>query len=340
MRKSEYTVRYFDGERPLAIEGVVRVTGKVVFQSDDGSVNFTISYDKIVECRKNNNRVTVVLPKGRQSSIVAAKTLVCDDLEFYRDLIERIPTRGIEKVPFMRSLIGKSIWAVIVAALFAAAFYTLMNDGYRLVPLRVEKKLGDNVRASALKFYHESKDTKNAHKAESIVAKLKKKNSAYNYTVTVVDSPDVNAFAAPGGNLIIFSELFSEADDNELAGVLAHEMAHVENRHSLRQLIRMMGFSFVLNFAFGPAGAQAQGIDALNNGVSLAAAFTYSREYELDADREAALTLKKKGLDPRGLVEFLRKMDKMYGSSEPPVYLSTHPKTVERIKILEKIIAR
>ena len=137
--------------------------------------------------------------------------------------------------------------------------------------------------------------------------------------VYVVDADVLNAFAAPGGHIVLFRRIVDEANDpDELAGVLAHEMAHEIESHPATGLVEMLGFGVFGLFAGG---------DGLGERVAqhiLTAA--YSRDDELVADRRGVTLLNDAGLDSRGLARFFDTMTKEGGNVPGALeFLSTHP---------------
>jgi predicted Zn-dependent protease len=142
----------------------------------------------------------------------------------------------------------------------------------------------------------------------------------------------VNAFALPGGKVIVMRGLLEEATPDELAGVLAHEVSHVIQKHGMRQLAQLVGPMLIVEYLFNQSGA----VSAM---VAMSAMFStlqYSRDNETEADDKAWDIMMKANIDPRSLTEFFRKLRKIEGkNSGGPDIFSTHPATSERIKKLE-----
>lgn len=125
----------------------------------------------------------------------------------------------------------------------------------------------------------------------------------------VVDDPTVNALAAPGGEVLVFRGLLARAGSaEELAGVLAHELSHVDHRHGLRSVARMAGL-LVLTGAFS-GGSDAVGAAAALVGLS------YSRDFEREADAGAARALAATGIGTQGLEAFFARLERE-GSRSP-----------------------
>lgn len=160
--------------------------------------------------------------------------------------------------------------------------------------------------------------------------------SPYRFHVVILDSPDINALAAPGGYLVLYSGLVRRTRNaDELAGVLAHEMQHVLQRHSTQALFRQAGAALLLSALLGDAhGVGAVLLQAAGNLQDL----HYSRRNESDADRGAVLMMAKARINPAGLIDFFQDLRRVRGDvSGAARYFSTHPPTGDRIAALEKL---
>jgi predicted Zn-dependent protease len=151
----------------------------------------------------------------------------------------------------------------------------------------------------------------------------------------VADNKQVNAFAAPGGVVVVNSGLIALASTpEELAGVLAHEVAHVEHRHSLSQMIENVGTVAALGMLLGDwsdtiAGSMATQLLSLK----------YSRNAELDADRYGMQRMIAAGIDPARMADFFDKLsDKDKGPAATAI-LSSHPASKERARALREQLA-
>lgn len=143
----------------------------------------------------------------------------------------------------------------------------------------------------------------------------------------------LNAFAAPGGYMYFYTGIIKFLDNEaQFAGVMAHEMAHADLRHSTSMLTKAYGVQLLLSIILGQANSQLADIVAsLAYGLGELA---YSRENEYQADEKAVEYLYKTSYDPRGIAGFFIKLD---DAQHPPQFLSTHPSPENRIeKIYEK----
>jgi predicted Zn-dependent protease len=166
------------------------------------------------------------------------------------------------------------------------------------------------------------------------------RHAELNYSLTVVEDEEVNAFALPGGYIFINSGLLDFAkNDGEVAAALAHEIAHVECKHGINAISRMIGLTIALDVLANrspdpekSARLGAIAITLLHRG--------YSREAEYQADAQGVRFMTAAGYSKQDMIHFFKKLQDKYGSRNNfPVLqlLSTHPPTEERIKRIEKM---
>src|SRR5690606_1007247 len=159
------------------------------------------------------------------------------------------------------------------------------------------------------------------------------------FRVKVVESDDVNAFALPGGQIVVFTGLLRAASGpDEVAGVLAHEIAHVTLRHGLRNVAHRAGLVLAVQLLLGDASRWVQ---LAGEAAVLAQSNDYSREQESAADEEGVRMLLAAGLDPDGLADFFRLLEGQPGSelSGAMSWLSTHPDHRSRIEHVQRLSA-
>ncbi len=154
----------------------------------------------------------------------------------------------------------------------------------------------------------------------------------YHFQLHVVQSPEVNAFAMPGGTVVVYTALLKEVDSpEELAGVLAHESQHVIWRHSLKALIRSAEWDVVFSLLFHNSSEEMQKLGARMDGLA------YSRSNESQADMEGARALMRAHIDPTRFPEFFRRLDAT-DHRRHIALLETHPSNGDRIDRLEMLI--
>jgi beta-barrel assembly-enhancing protease len=201
-----------------------------------------------------------------------------------------------------------------------------------LVPAGVEKKMGD---ALVGDFGGRFCD---APKGRAALAKLTKSldPNAGELQVEVANIDMLNAVALPGGKVVLFQGLLDQAKSpDEVAGVLAHEIGHVRERHVMQGLLRQMGLAVVLGGFDGNGGA------TLNNLLST----TYTRESEKEADDHSIKAMTKASISPQGTSEFFERLAQMDGSDRMDKdgqgralanYTSSHPLSDDRKNLFRK----
>jgi beta-barrel assembly-enhancing protease len=164
------------------------------------------------------------------------------------------------------------------------------------------------------------------------------------YTFYVVNSGEINAFAVPGGFIYINRGLIERTENlSELAGVLGHEIGHVEARHSVQMLERLQAAQAGVAVASILLGGPPEGLAGAAVDVGAAAWFaSHSREAENEADAIAVRLLPAAGIDPGGIVTFFRKLldEQQRAPSRVEQWFATHPLTEDRIVATRELIRR
>ena len=152
--------------------------------------------------------------------------------------------------------------------------------------------------------------------------------SEYDYNIIVLDNAQINAFTIPGGNIYVFSGLISFCDSPEqLAAVLAHEMGHVEKRHTVDRLAREFGLSVLFSIMTG--GDTVLLSDLYQTLISSG----FSRSQEKEADQFALNLLEDASISPKSIASFFRKLNRENLAYDENIELvMTHPHNNTRIK--------
>ena len=177
---------------------------------------------------------------------------------------------------------------------------------------------------------------------ERIVAVCDRRELVYQFAV--VKDEALNAFSLPGGYVFVNDGLIKEtANDDELAAVIAHEVAHIAARHAVKRFESGLGLQLVqLATLATRQGQVAQGVGIASQAASLA----YAREDELEADRLGAKYMKAAGFNPKASLTFLEKLhasDSRHAHYLPrgvvrPQYALTHPFVPERIRAVKEAL--
>jgi predicted Zn-dependent protease len=175
---------------------------------------------------------------------------------------------------------------------------------------------------------------------DAIVARLAATvpRSPYSFHVVVVNRPEVNALAAPGGYVVAFRGLVQHTrSPDEMAGVLAHEMQHVLQRHATQALIQHASVGLLITAVTGDVmGPLAYGLQS----ARVLGQLQYSRRAEREADAEGMKMLLAARIDPAGMIGFFETLKADERPRSVLKYLSTHPSTGDRIERLRTLAAR
>ncbi|WP_255989249.1 M48 family metallopeptidase [Chitinolyticbacter albus] len=237
-------------------------------------------------------------------------------------------------------------YAALLLAGFGVAFYLwglplLASSATLMTPPVVERVIGDKAFEHLATLDLDLKPTALPAKRQAALrqrfAQLVPSDSRYQYRLHFRAAPTIgaNAFALPGGVVVLTDELAAIVSDDEVIAVLAHEIGHVELRHGLRMIYQSTGMGVAVSAVLGDAPSAAAQVASFG---ALVLQLGYSRELESEADRYAQERLTALGQDRRKLGSALAKLMKAHKESElkVPALLSSHPDTAERIKTLSR----
>lgn len=251
---------------------------------------------------------------------------------------------------------GRRTWAgiaalaaavvLIVVGLFAAKD-PVVGVVVDRIPPSLEVQLGDalftSVEATGGLVRDPDVDARLGALVAPLVAAVPERD-AYEFRFHVVDDPTLNAYAMPGGNIVLHSGLVLAAErPEEILGVLGHEMAHVTRRHSTRQIVGDIGVFALLQVFLGDVSSIVAVV--AQSGAQLGS-LAYSRDHEREADEVGWDYLVAARIDPSGLADFFGRLEAEQAKNplasvagENLTFMSTHPGTEERIESLRARIA-
>lgn len=245
-----------------------------------------------------------------------------------------------------------TIWIVLILIVLGFFYSIFASRGYlagkvvESIPYSLEQKIGDALIGNVLSPNQVYADEKLKEALVELLQPLFAQVPAeyQNFKVHISKAKELNAFALPGGQIVFNYKVLEEATTaEEILGVAAHEMAHVTQRHVLRNMIQAMGVFTLFQLVLGDitgiiAVLSDQGTFLLMKG--------FSRSIEEDADEKGMQYLINANIDPRGMANFFRLIKKSYqkmgtmGEVNKSMdghlnFLSTHPSTDSRIEKIE-----
>lgn len=242
---------------------------------------------------------------------------------------------------YVAAAVGVGVLVVLVLALLAQRS-RLTEAAVRRIPVEWEVQFGESVFAAVRQQIRLIEEPRWTAQVSAVTDRLLAglTNAPYEFRFHVAEDASLNAFALPGGHVVIHTGLLQAVQrPEELAGVLAHEIAHVMRRHSLRKLVETAGLSVLVRALVGDANGL---LGALTDSSELLLRQKFSRDFEREADDTGWESLVAARIDPRGMIEFFRKLRDQQKQSAAGVavegqlsFLSTHPATTERIARLQ-----
>ncbi len=223
---------------------------------------------------------------------------------------------------------------VLAGMLLAGHFFVLPWCADRVVdrlPRSFDKELGEMAHASM----DEPVDTTASALLTRFAAQMKW-DTPDTLSFTVVPSKTENAYALPGGYIVVYTALLKRLQTKEqLAALLSHEVAHVTCRHSVHKLCRDMSTSLLLTVAFSNSSAAT---GALYSNASALYGLTYSRQYEEQADIKGLATMRSNHINQQGMLQLMQELQKLDHKLKIPEFVSTHPLTDNRIRYVRNDI--
>lgn len=230
-------------------------------------------------------------------------------------------------------LIGIAIFSAIAAGIYFILIPSVASYVAEKIPVKTEIALGE-------KFYENfMKNSETDAGKTKLLTEFSRHinfNTKYPLKFTVVKEPQVNAFALPGGNIVVYSRILNKIKSaEELAALLAHEVSHVKQRHSLKGLARRLTGSLLISLVVGDTGAIE---NILINHADDIYQSGFSRDMEREADLKGLQIMFENRLPPEGMVYLMERLheEEKHGSTKMLAYLNSHPMTEERITYIKE----
>ncbi len=329
---------FFDGQSAQKRDIKVEVTaGGLVLQLADGTERIWPYHDflqtqgfhagQIVRFERDDEAI-VIADAGILRAIQVLAGGYAQRFHDPRLRVFELPVFAAAALALVGLIAAAYVWGLPAATGFAAD----------RIPVAWEEQLGRSVVSHMAPPESRCEDPARLGAIEELVAKLVGPRSRYRYRVSVVGEDVVNAFAAPGGYIVVFNGLLRRSGSpEELAGVLAHEIEHVEQRHATRALLRELSLKALVGLIAGDAQALGTAVSA----AGTVAGLSFRRQDEEAADTAGMARLARIHADPQGMIAFFRILEKEGPDVTGPLaYLSTHPRTADRIVRLRTLAAR
>ena len=306
----------------------------------NGGREFTLDLDEV--------RLELAGATGKMLFIRSTKDetiFFSEDATLLKALGETSLRSDVEKVVADRNKSNQQGWmlwgalfvgVVVVALGLFASVQAISGRLVGFIPIEVDVTLGEFVGESMDKEGPEVTEAVVVQPVQKMVDKLTANiEEEWNFDVHVIDADIQNAYALPGGYIVVYTGLIEDTERPEqLAGVLAHEISHVTQRHGMSRILEAAGVAIMVDLVLG----NMEGIIAFGAEIfSASAVNAYSRDAETDADVEGLKRMVDAGIDPTGMVEFFQIMEQEEDELTEmiPLWMRSHPEHEERIVVLQ-----
>lgn len=321
--------RYADGRAAVFNDVTVELgTEALTIRADDDARTWT--YTELRRADDNNGRILL-----KRNPDTGERLIFADDAEAALNLVapELFTPRaqGVEGRATVGAVIAGA-WAV--AAAFLIGVPMAAEPIAEALPARYRTQIADISWAQVNAMTASCDDSDEAARILNDVAYRMMQTSNVpdrdDIWITIVDAPFPNAFALPDDSIIVTDDLIAMAQNpDEVTGVIAHEIAHIEHNHIMKNVIRQMGAGIFFDIVFGGAGAgQAIAIASVN-----LAGLRFTRDDESDADARGLDYLEAAHINSGALAGFFTRIEEYareQGANNIPTMLSTHPASAER----------
>lgn len=317
--------RYFDGETARTHEVEIEVSaGHLAFAANGAVSRWTVG--------------------GLRSEQTGGIVRLSHDGEPGRLLVSRADWSASGLASSRPALLARGEARLIAGlALFGAAIVAVVFIGVpaasgplaRATPAKLERQMGDNFDAQLSYAFPACMARDTQRVLRDFGDRLEgAPGSQIDIRVRAVEAPFANAFALPGGAVLVTDDLIALAETpDELAAVIAHEAAHVKQRHVMKSVWRSLGVGLILDaFVGGGTGAGQQAVLLAGNFTEL----SYSRDTEVEADRVGRAMLHARGLSSKGMAPFFERLaakDESEDSALVKELVSSHPSSLRRASL-------
>lgn len=320
--------RFYDGLTAQSLPAEVEMDGDTLRILADGREFVWLLKDVSVEVEADQVRVSsrrerdarLVLPIGEWTPLAGDR------------LTEKISARRHREWWLVGGLTAVAAGVVLFVTVGVPV---LSGPVARATPVSMEERMGDNINGQMSHLFPACENPAGQRVLDQLGDRIAAAaDTPFDIRVRAVDAPMVNAFAMPGGRIMITGELIRQAETpDELSAVIAHEIAHVEQRHVMQAVWRNFGVGMLLDLVVGGGtGAGQQAVILAGQASEL----SYSRSAEAEADARGQALLHADGLSSQGMAPFFERLagkGRRSEVDEAAEFLNTHPDSARRARV-------
>ena len=314
----------------------------ITFKCESQKVEFPFHLLEITHGGNNRELIFFAHPNKAGLTFYTTQKAILNEPVFHEDP-ELKAQITVVKSSRRKIVIGTSFAFGIVIAIIVSLF--LLKDTFvealaHKAPKEWEAEIGDKLFESIkiqYKFIHnDSLEREFLVAAKPLIDQVKKDGTKVEFFF--IKDASINAFALPGGKVVIQTGLIDHAKSwEEVLGVVGHELAHVTRRHHLRGVINNLGLYVIVSSLIGDVNSAGGAV--ISAGGNLAS-LSNSRTFETEADETGMDYLIAAHIDPKGMISFFKTLQKESGkkTDDYTKFISTHPSTNDRIQHLNELL--
>ena len=346
MRTVRGPARLYGGDSPATGEDAMVALEGDALLVDVGSRSHTVPLENLRIREVGTGAIGLELAWETDGIVHAAQVFDAEALQALRidPRMQALPQMAALRSSQRRTRIGHSIgWTalalfllfpLLVIGVFVWQADRIAAAAASRVSIEAETQFGEQAFAS-MRGALTLQDSGPAYDAVTTLGERLTQGSKYRYRFHVAKDDAINAFAVPGGIIVVHTGLIEATRrPEELAGVLAHEVQHVEQRHSLEAMVKEWGLRGLWAVLSGDLSGGLIGQAAVE-----LTSLSFSRGAEAEADDKGFDELIEAGIDPSGMADFFIVMSNQEGSVTPPPFMSTHPASKDREAALRARVA-
>ncbi|QRR02174.1 M48 family metallopeptidase [Dyadobacter sandarakinus] len=329
-----FRVRYYNGKTSAIFDAMLELLPDhwvITYTDQDGALQVSRWSLAGIQADQNFTNIRVfrygdfpeeVFETNDDSLLHAIRTEYPDRKYFRSSIFDK---------PAGRNMLIAGLIIGTLALILAGYFYILPFAAEKtatVVPASVEEQIGETLHENIISEEKVNKELSDV--LTDFAAVVSPGEMKYPVQVTVIRKNEMNAFALPGGYIVVYDQILTKMKTKEeLAALLSHEIAHIHYRHSLKSLFRSLGsymfVSLLLNDINGIVAVLAENSNMLLN-------LTYSRDLETEADERAIAYMEQKHVDLKGFTGLFNLLKQNVALPAQLKILSTHPLTDERLE--------
>ena len=330
-------VEFFNGTTAKPYEVSVEVADGIIYVSDPEQTEKPLDFP-FDECHYTKTNTKFIVYLNKKSTTYLLFGIDNPDAHEFKKRIDNNKKGIFHSLMRLHWLGLSSILVGLIAVLYLCSTFLIPAIGLKIITAKQETVLGEKLYSSIVE--DEQIDTGLTTLLKQFTDNLTL-SKHYPIRVTVINdvkNPMYNAFALPGGHIVVYMSLLDKMNSSdELVALLSHESSHVNFRHSLKSMLSGLSTSVVISILTNGMGEGGAVLANANNFVRMG----YSRNLEREADEQGMYLMINNQINPKGmkaLMESLQKSHKDVSSSLS--FLSSHPLTTERIKNADNFVAK